>query len=52
MKYEVAASAWSREPVPNGTGRLLGCTTFNDKTMDALQAFRDEYRGNGPEAVP
>ncbi len=52
MKYEVAASAWSREPVPNGTGRLLGCTKFNDETMDALQAFRDEHRGNGPEAVP
>jgi hypothetical protein len=52
MKYDVAASAWSREPVPNGTGRLLACPKMNDETFDALQAFRDEYRGNGPEAVP
>lgn len=52
MKYDVAASAWSREPVPNGTGHLLGCPKVDDKTFDALQAFRDEYRGNGPEAVP
>jgi len=52
MKYEVAATAWTREPTPNGTGHLLGCAKFDDKTMDALQAFRDEYRGNGPEAVP
>ena len=52
MKYQVAATAWSREPTPDGTGRLLGCQEFDDKTMDALQAFRDEYRGNGPEAVP
>lgn len=52
MKYDVAASAWSREPVPNGTGRLLACRKFGDETLDALQAFRDEYRGNGPEAIP
>jgi hypothetical protein len=52
MKYQVAATAWSREPTPNGTGRLLGCTEVNDRTFDAIQAFRDEYRGNGPEAVP
>jgi len=52
MTYAVAASAWSREPVPNGTGRLLGCPKMDDKAMDAIQAFRDEYRGNGPEAVP
>ena len=52
MKYAVAASAWLRDPTPNGTGRLLGCTKFSDEAMDALQAFRDEYRGNGPEAVP
>ncbi len=52
MSYQVAATAWSREPTPNGTGRLLGCPTMNDKTYDAIRAFRDEYRGNGPEAVP
>ena len=52
MKYEVAASAWSRDPVPNGTGHLLGCPKYSDEAIDAIQAFRDEYRGNGPEAVP
>ncbi len=52
MKYAVAASVWLREPTPNGTGRLLGCTKLSDEAIDALQAFRDEYRGNGPEAVP
>lgn len=52
MKYQVAASAWSREPVPNGTGRLLGCDRFDDGVYDALRAFREEHRGNGPEAIP
>ena len=52
MTYAVAATAWSREPVPNGTGRLLSCPKMDDKAMDAIQAFRDEYRGNGPEAIP
>ena len=52
MKYAVAATAWSREPVPNGTGRLLGCPKYSDEAIDAIQAFRDEYRGNGPEAIP
>ena len=32
-KYQVAATAWNRDP-------------------DALAAFRDEHRGNGPEAIP
>jgi len=52
MTYQVAASAWSREPVPNGTGRLLGCDRFDDGVYDALRTFKDEHRGNGPEAIP
>jgi hypothetical protein len=52
MKYQVAASAWTRDPVPNGTGHLLGCMKFSDATYDALRDFKDEYRGNGPEAIP
>ncbi len=52
MKYAVAATAWSRDPVPNGTGRLLACPEYTDETLDAIQAFRDEHRGNGPEAIP
>lgn len=52
MKSQVAASAWTREPTPNGTGHLLACPRFDDGVYDALRAFKDEYRGNGPEAVP
>ena len=52
MKYEVAASAWNREPVPNGTGRLLACPKYNDEVFTALETFKDEHRSRGPEAVP
>ena len=52
MPYEVAASAWSRDPAPLGTGRLLSCRRFNDRVFDAIRTFKDEHRGNGPEAVP
>jgi hypothetical protein len=52
MPYDVAASAWNREPEPNGTGRLMGCPRYGDKVFDALRAFRDEHRSNGPEPVP
>ena len=49
---EVAATAWNRDPSPNGTGRLLGCDGFTPTVVDALQAFRKRHRGRGPEAVP
>jgi hypothetical protein len=52
MPYQVAASAWNREPEPNGTGRLMGCPRYSEKIFDALRAFRDEHRSNGPEPVP
>jgi hypothetical protein len=52
MPYAVAASAWNSEPAPNGTGRLLLCDEVNDKTFDALAAFRDENRSQGPEPIP
>jgi hypothetical protein len=52
MSSQVAASAWTRDPMPNGTGRLLACPKFDDGVYDALRAFKDEYRANGPEAVP
>ena len=52
MRYQVAATAWNAEPSPNGTGRLLGCPRMNDKAFDALRAFKDEHRSNGPEPVP
>jgi hypothetical protein len=52
MPYAVAASAWNREPVPGGAGRLLGCPRYDEGIFDAVRAFRDEHRSNGPEAVP
>jgi Protein of unknown function (DUF3105) len=52
MPYQVAASAWNRDPVPNGTGRLLACERMTPEVYDALRAFRDEHRSNGPEPVP
>jgi hypothetical protein len=48
----VAATAWNREPEPNGTGRLMGCPEYNERVFDALRAFRDEHRSNGPEPIP
>lgn len=52
MPYAVAATAWDAEPQPGGTGELLLCNDVNDKTFDALQAFRDDHRSQGPEPVP
>ncbi len=52
MPYAVAATAWDADPEPNGTGELLLCNDVNDKTFDALQAFRDEHRSQGPEPIP
>ena len=44
MPYEVAATAWTQ---------MLTCDTYeSDATLDAIRAFRDTYRGQGPEAVP
>jgi hypothetical protein len=42
MPYEVAATAWTQ---------LLGCKTVNDKTWDALRAFRDRFTDKGPELI-
>jgi len=50
--YAVAATAWNRDPLPNGTGRLLGCERFTPEAFQALQAFRDKHRSRGPEPVP
>jgi hypothetical protein len=52
MTYDVALSAWSREPEPNGTGRLLGCPKYDDAMFTAFEAFKDEHRSRGPEPVP
>ena len=51
MRYQVAATAWTADPQPLGTGHLLGCPRYSEKVFDALRAFREEYRGRGPEAI-
>jgi hypothetical protein len=43
MPYAVAATAWTQ---------LLGCKTVNDKTWDAIRAFRDRFVDKGPEIIP
>lgn len=52
MPYAIAATAWSADPTPLGTGRTMGCASWNDNVIDALRAFRDEHRSNGPEPIP
>jgi hypothetical protein len=52
MPYQVAATAWGQDPVPNGTGYLLGCRTYTPKIFDALRDFREKHRGRGPEPIP
>jgi Protein of unknown function (DUF3105) len=52
MEPAVAATAWNRDPAPGGTGRTLACDEWNDDVVDAIRAFRDEHRSNGPEPVP
>jgi hypothetical protein len=43
MDAEVAATAWTQ---------LLTCPRLEDATFDAIRAFRDRWRDQGPEFVP
>ena len=43
MPYAVATTAWTQ---------LMGCKQYNERVLDAIRAFRDTYRGRGPEPVP
>jgi hypothetical protein len=52
MPYAVAATAWGADPTPLGTGYSMGCASWSDNVIDALRAFRDEHRSNGPEPIP
>jgi hypothetical protein len=52
MPYQVAATAWGADPTPNGTGYTLGCKKWDEGVLDAIRAFRDEHRSNGPEPIP
>lgn len=43
MPFEVAASAWTH---------VLGCERAGDGVFDAIRAFKERYRDQGPEFVP
>ena len=43
MPYDVAAAAWTN---------YLGCDSYSAEALDAIRDLRDEFRGNGPEAIP
>ena len=44
LPFDVAATAWTQ---------MIGCPTYEGQaTLDALRAFRDTLRGQGPEPVP
>jgi hypothetical protein len=43
MPFAVAATAWTK---------VMGCETFNDKTFDAIRAFRERFVDKGPELIP
>jgi hypothetical protein len=43
MPSEVATTAWTN---------LMTCDSYSPEVIDAIRAFRDTYRGQGPESVP
>jgi hypothetical protein len=46
---KVAITAWTSPPAALGEGHVAVCPSFNEK---AFSAFRDAYRGQGPERYP
>lgn len=55
---KVAISAWTGDPTKYGRGGYYGfghlgvCPSYSPATEKAFKAFRDVYRGHGPEGVP
>jgi hypothetical protein len=55
---KVAISAWTGDPARYtrdgyyGQGHVATCTDYDAQTKKAFEAFRDEYRDNGPEGIP
>jgi hypothetical protein len=55
---KVAITAWTGDPARYtrngyyGEGHIGVCPGYDDKTKAAFEAFRDAYRGKGPEGVP
>jgi hypothetical protein len=49
FRGKITLAAWNAEPGESGNGRLAVCDGFSE---DAFEAFRDAYRGKGPERIP
>src|SRR4051794_32623656 len=55
---KVAISAWTGDPAKYqrngdfGEGHVAVCPKFDDTTKEAFVAFRDKFRGKGPEGIP
>jgi hypothetical protein len=43
MAFKVAATAW---------GRLIGCSKFDARVVQALRRFAERYGGRGPDSAP
>jgi hypothetical protein len=43
MKFQVAAASWQH---------YLGCPTWNEKVIDAIRSYREQYVDKGPEFIP
>ena len=54
----IAITAWTGNPAQYtrggnyGQGHIATCLTYDDATEKAFRAFRDAYRGKGPEGIP
>jgi hypothetical protein len=56
---KIAITAWTGNPADYGRkkgyygqGHLATCATWTPKVKKAFEAFRDAYRGKGPEGIP
>ncbi len=55
---KVAISAWTGDPARYTTNNYYGqghlgiCPRFDSATLKAFEAFRNAYRGHGPEGIP
>jgi hypothetical protein len=58
LDSKIAITAWTGDPTRYsrngyyGEGHIAVCPAYTDKTKKAFEAFRDAYRGDGPEGVP
>ena len=55
---KIAITAWTGDPTRYqqngyyGQGHIATCPAYTAAAATAFKAFRDQYRGNGPEGIP